>query len=459
MKLGVDFGCENTIVCYRLNDAFHYITDAMCSGSYNLRSMVVYVSNGSDAICGNAAGRMNKSNRKYTNLRDLLKEYSLASKKQALMDYFSYLKKCYDDNGHKGGSSIIVNRSCGSRIEEEKHLMEICKDRFLPIEKFIYNPIAEGVTESFLCNSDIPNLMIIDCGHKNMDISIIDICNKTAVIKSSISINDNGVGNIVENLSEFILKENEIETISEHGKSQLMKSITDAIAYVSPSNFPDISVEVLDLDYELTYGNFMNVNRDIFINMMNGVYKICNQCKIGVYDINHLIICGGGSYIPCIKTILSDIFSKETMETVKKDETYLYLAKGLSLLSEDNTKWKYEEPNIQHRLLYNIGYGLHTSKYDNVMKLIWEANTSVDGNDNQTFSEILNNVKGESILLGIYEGNDTYVTNNHLICSLKVKPAADGSISINLDLDSNFHVKYKIQNEEGEFNIKNRLYV
>lgn len=456
MKLAVDFGSENTVVSYRLNDSFHYVTDAMCSGSYNLRCMVVYVSNSSDPICGNAAERMNKYDRKYIHLRDLLKDCRVPAKKEAILNYFSYLRKCYDDNGHKGGSSILMNRNCGSHAEEEKILSDICKDRFLPIEKFIYNPIAEGISESFICNSDIPNLMIIDCGHENVDISIIDISNKTCILKNSISINHNGVGKIIENLCQFVLKENEIETVSEHAKNQLRKSCKNAIPYLSPRNSPDISVDSLDLDYELTYGNFINVNRDIFIDIMNGVYEVCNLSKIGVYDINHLIICGGGSYIPCIKTIMSGIFSEETMKTLKTDETYLYLSKGLSLLAEDNTKWNYEEPKIEPRLIYNIGFGLHQKCYDNVMKVVWDSNTPAKSQD---YSEILSNVKGEALLFGIYEGNDNFVTNNRLLCSVKVNPDAEGCISVKLIMDDNFHVKYTIQNETGEFDIRNRLYV
>ena len=221
-----------------------------------------------------------------------------------------------------------------------------------------------------------------------------------------------------------------------------------------------------DMFKNIDRNTFENLCEDIFKRLLKPLEEALILAKLTKDKIKEIVLVGGSTRIPKIKTILNDFFGKPKInDTINPDETVAYGATLMAakiLNKKSNITSKY---NLMDIAPFSLGTDIKNNSLDkeiqkegNEMSVIIKRGSKIPIHNIETYYTTCDNQK--SVSLNVYEGEKKYIKYNHLLKEAKLtglseRPAGKVKIKVKFDIDVNGILTVTGKEEDPENNKEN----
>ena len=332
--------------------------------------------------------------------------------------------------------------------------------------RIINEPTAAALAYGLQDKNNIPNgkILVFDLGGGTFDVTILSINSQNEENFEIISTNGDkflGGEDFDNKLVNFCLdnfckkaKEDKNEILKDKKKIKKLKIYCENIKKVlSDKNSTVLNIlnfyNKKDLLQEIKREEFEDLCKDIFDRLKIPLDKAIKDAKLVPSDIKEIVLVGGSTRIPKIKTFLKDYFGNDCKinDSINPDEAVAYGATLMAakiLITSDKTLSGF---NLMDITPLSLGVAVkNTSKDEDILKeglmmsVIIKRSSTIPANGSNKYTTVENNQTKAKII--IYEGEKKYVKYNHILGEITVsnltpKPKGQVKILVKFFIDVN----------------------
>ncbi|MCB2153621.1 molecular chaperone DnaK [bacterium] len=306
----------------------------------------------------------------------------------------------------------------------------------LNVRRIIDEPTAAALAYGLDRDED-QTLMVYDLGGGTFDVSIIEIISGVFQVQA-ISGNTKLGGDdfdkrIADHLVDEFKKKNGVDLAEDPiAMQRLREAAEEAKIELSELKETHVLVEAITmtekgpmtLDTVLTRDTFEGLCKDLFEATIEPMKKAMADAKIGIDQIDNVLLVGGSTRIPAVQKIVRDVTQKNASRDISPEEVVamgaavqtLVLAPLEGDLEETlATRYGKEKPVIIHMTPFSLGVGLQGDQ----MGVIIERNSTypTEGKDIFTTTRDFQ----EAISFPIYEGEEEVASDNTFLDLLRIE--------------------------------------
>lgn len=297
-------------------------------------------------------------------------------------------------------------------------------------------------------SADGKNILIFDLGGGTLDVSLLNIMDGTFFVKATSGDTHLGGEDFDNLLSDYfvkdILKKHDIDLRKIYKPdNKIFRKIKiqceEIKKNLSSLSSTKVSIENIydDIDYcvEISRSKFEDICQELFQKCLEPVKDVLNLTKSTRNSIDDIVLIGGSTRIPKIRSILKDFFGKEPCISINPDEAVAHgAAIQAALINKDDS--------IGTDLLLldvaSLSIGVETAG-GQMAKIILRGST-IPIKKERIFSTYSDNQP--SVKIKVYEGEREQVKNNHYIGCFElsgINPAPRGipRIKVIFEIDVN----------------------
>ena len=300
----------------------------------------------------------------------------------------------------------------------------------LRVMRLINEPTAAalcyGIHE---CDSET-TFLICDLGGGTFDVSILELFEGVIEVKSVAGDNYLGGEDFTEVLMKHFLETNEInqQSLSPKELSALYKQSEACKIGLGRHDNMKINMELDNNSFEVKVGrsDFENLAEKLLFRLRNPIERALRDASLHPKDINTIILVGGATRMPVVKTTIGKIFQQFPYSNINPDEA---IALGTAIQSALlDRKEALKEIILTDVCPYTLGVDIarHTENqhYDSGYFLpIIERNTPIPVSKVKLLSTIRDNQ--HTLTIDIYQGENRRVEDNIKLGEIEINiPAA-----------------------------------
>lgn len=329
----------------------------------------------------------------------------------------------------------------------------------------ISDPTAAAISYGLINTIKDETVLVFDFGGGSMDVSILNIRNKTYSVISSSGNSHLGGEDVTMNLLKvveraFASATNEDISKSARDQIQLYEAVEQAKIALSSVEEYDIDLESLmghEFHFTVTRSMLENANHDLFAACLDAVEECLKKAYLPKEQVNHVILVGGSSNIPFVRNHITEMFGKERVwSCMNASEVVSQGAAVVAGISHDVVEKGFDFQVAMYTTTHNFGnddsemaqllvndmtpmnLGIRVSS--GRLSPIIEASSSIPctmrkqyqaHNDNQTSLRF-------RIFQGLAEMADDCKLINEIVVPIETPgPAAETRVEVSFSLDSN----------------------
>lgn len=318
----------------------------------------------------------------------------------------------------------------------------------LNVLRIINEPTAAALAYGLHTNlSSEKNILIFDLGGGTFDVSILAI-DERSLFQVRSTAGDSHLGGVdfdnrlvAHFVEEFKRKYNKDVSSYPRALQRLRTAAERAKRTLSASSAATLKVDSLldgiDFYTKISRSRFEEMCADLFRATIQPVEKALGDAKLVKSKIDEIVLVGGSTRIPKIRTLLQNLFNgKQLNMSIYPDEAVAYgAAVQAAILNGD------KDSKIQNVLLIDVtplSLGIET--IGGVMTKIIQRNSRIPCKQQQTFTTFEDNQSAVTVY--IYEGERAMTKDNNVLARfdlIDIPPSKRGipKIEVTFDLDAN----------------------
>ena len=351
----------------------------------------------------------------------------------------------------------------------------------LKVLRVINEPTAAALAYGFDKNQKLnEKILVFDLGGGTFDVSIISVKidennlnHKVFQVLGTAGDTQLGGKDFDNKLVEYFLNkmDNKEEIKKDKKYMKKLKIKCEIIKKaLSTSNETILTINNIfnnkDINFKIKREEFEDICNDLFNKLDISLDNALINAKLTRNDINEIILVGGSTRIPKIKTKLKQYFPniKKINDEINADEAVAYGATLEAAKILNNKNGSISEFLLKDITPLSLGTNILNKSTDpkilgegDVMSFIIERGTPLPIELSKSYSTVCDNQK--EMTINIYEGENAFVKNNHLlrkskITGLKERPKGKTEVIVTFKIDINgiltVDAKEKSENNDGQ---------
>ena len=375
----------------------------------------------------------------------------------------------YFDNAQREATKLSANKAGFEvlRIINEPTAASLAYglDKKLPKINDLNQSFFSNYTERSLNinnNEEDENLIIVfDLGGGTFDVSLLKIDEEEifSVLATSGDMHlggDDFDKKIVDYCLDKFCSKLKIDKISveEDKKAMNRLKIASEKAKIQLSSEKETVIDIDEfynnqlLHIELNRDIFEEICKDLFYKLIAPVDKVLESSKKSISEIKEIVFVGGSTRIPKVKSIVQDyFFDVHINNSINPDETVAYGAaiQAAKLLKQDSDIL--DDVILMDITPFSLGINIINESDDekiqekgDLMSVIIPRHSKIPIKKADNYQTVCDFQK--SIKVDVYEGENKYVKDNHLLGSFRLvdiplKKAGEVKVDVTFEIDAN----------------------
>ncbi|MGK7911107.1 MAG: molecular chaperone DnaK [Synechococcus sp.] len=202
----------------------------------------------------------------------------------------------------------------------------------LEVKRIINEPTAASLAYG-LDNKSNEMILVFDLGGGTFDVSVLEVGDGVFEVKSTSGDTQLGGDDFDKAIVDWLAAEfQKLEGVDLRQDRQALQRLTEAAekAKIELSSVPETSINLpfitataegpKHLDLKLSRAQFEKISSELFDRIRHPVEQALADAKLGKSDIDEVVLVGGSTRIPAVKTLVQDLIGKAPNESVNPDE-------------------------------------------------------------------------------------------------------------------------------------------
>lgn len=316
----------------------------------------------------------------------------------------------------------------------------------LNVERLINEPTAAAMVYGLHEKNDGAQFLILDMGGGTFDVSLVEYFSGVLEVHASSGDNFLGGEDFLTVLVEKYCIDNNIseKKLSLEERHKLYEALNNAKHHLTYQDSvtlkPLLKKQVKS--WMITRDDFLKVSQPLLHRIQNPIERTLSDASISPYEIDEVVLVGGSTRIPMIKSLVSKMFRRMPAANIDPD---LVVAMGVGIQAGLKEKQKdLDDVVLTDVCPYTLGIGIvnHADKkgdLGNIFMPIIERNSTVPISIVKTVGTASNNQ--DKVKFEIYQGESRLVKNNVHLGEFEVSvpkgPAGKEAIDVRYSYDMN----------------------
>lgn len=316
----------------------------------------------------------------------------------------------------------------------------------LKVERLINEPTAAAIAYGLHERKEESTFLVFDLGGGTFDVSILEYFDGVLEVNATAGDSNLGGEDFVDlTCNELLLKlKQDPEKLDARSLNAFRNNIVEAKHELSTQLSTHIYFEGKEGadSIELSRAEFENINRELVKRLRHPIERSLRDASIHAKDLDDLILVGGATRMPLIRSLVSKMFGRLPTCSINPDEV---VAKGAAIQAALKSRHKALDDIVltdvcPHSLGLDVATMNNEGKWQSGRFLpIIERNTVIPTSRVESISTIYDNQK--AIRISVYQGESRQVENNSKLGEFTVKmpaaPAGEQCVDVRYTYDIN----------------------
>ncbi len=443
--IGIDLGTTNSACSVWQDGESKLIPNRL---GKLLTPSVVGIDNKGDIIVGETAKQRLISHPKET--ASLFKRYmgtkheiKLSNKKYSAIELSALvLKSLKEDAESYLGESVteaVISVPAYFNDVQRKATKQAGELAGLQVDRLINEPTAAAMQYGLHDEEDDSQFLILDLGGGTFDVSLVEYFDGILEVHASAGDNSLGGDDFLQEIFKAYLDDNDIaqNSLSLVDHNSLLEQLEQAKRTLTKENSVTIeqAIPAQKQAWQLTQNKFKTLTEPLLQRMRLPIERTVNDADIKPSDIDKLILVGGATRMPMVRSLIAKMFGRIPACSYDPD---LVVALGAGV----QAALKSREQAVSDMVLtdvspYTLGTGTlnendSTGRQGDLFLPLIQRNSTVPISVEKTVGTAHD--KQKKVVFEIYQGESRLVKNNVHLGSLEVDvpPAKKGEVPIHI---------------------------